>query len=72
MVQPEDVRNFLWGALGRDYAAIGLDPTSDFAHDLLQGRAAEMGLFLASINKNSPTSAISGYCDHNAGELTIG
>lgn len=72
MVQPQQVPDLLWGALGRDYAAIGLDPTSDLAHDLLQSRAAEMGLFLAPINKDSPTTAVSAFYDHNAGELTIG
>lgn len=61
-----------WVAPNHDGGAVGLDPKSEFARDLLQGRAPEMGLFLAGPNKDSPDSASIPVFDLNAGDLTIG
>lgn len=69
MARPREISNWTgWDGVG----FAGLDPKSEFALDLLKGRAPEIGVFVTKQNEDSRKSAEGPFYDFNAGEITIG
>lgn len=62
-----------WWQYESALAAVGFEPSSGIARDLLRGpHDKRIGLFVTQLNKNGSSSANGPVYDLNAGELTIG
>lgn len=58
--------------LASDAGGIGFEPSSEFIKDLLQGRKAEIGLFIEQLDMNRFNADVTPFHNFNAGEMTIG